>query len=410
MRGKLILPTLLCAFLIGCGSGASNGSTTKSQTTCPLDANASSELSTIKRSIPASFGADYQKYFVKYTSISTPNGKGIHIFAQDKVSDEKMLRAKHILEFYLTDYKGSQYGSNKNAIKDKMADNGATLILLNGTDDGTNEASEKINAQPLFANEIQVEGGPWYKTQDYFHRDASYEEILHLVHDTGIGVTGEKEFKGVLPIYAGKIKIAQTYALTKKIWEADDNDTLKEWTEENSLAQEYFASVVDAYYGLWGAWTGKTTSNMGSSMWGHYKPRDREEMKTEDKGGYAIMNNKFLHPYLTYNARIDATFTGTFSLKFDSTIPYSHHSRYLKNITLLGSNDTNVRVNELDNCIMGNSGNNAVIFSGSSDEYSIETKDGITTVKDNTQNRDGTNRLRYIEQLNFANKNVTIEK
>ncbi len=30
------------------------------------------------------------------------------------------------------------------------------------------------------------------------------------------------------------------------------------------------------------------------------------------------MNNKFFHPYLTYNARIDANFKDTFSLRFDN--------------------------------------------------------------------------------------------
>ncbi|PID87647.1 hypothetical protein CSB07_00495, partial [Candidatus Gracilibacteria bacterium] len=60
-------------------------------------------------------------------------------------------------------------------------------------DDGANKVAEKINAQPLYQNEIQTEGGDWYIKQNYKHRDAAYEEILHFVHDNGIGVDGNGE-------------------------------------------------------------------------------------------------------------------------------------------------------------------------------------------------------------------------
>lgn len=382
--------------------GLIDGNVTTTETNTILETNATDELSTIKRSIPSSFGDSYQKYFVKYTFLTAPNGKAINIFAQDKISDEKMLRAKHILEFYLTDYEGSVYGSDKSAVKNKMADNGATLLLLNGTDDGTNPASE-VGGQPLFENEIQIEGGTWYVAQNYEHRDASYEEILHLVHDNGIGVDGENGTDGVLPKFQAKIRASQANALSKKIWTADD-ETIKEWTNENSLTQEYLASVIDAYYGLWGAWDEQTDT----SMWGLYQPRDRAEIKTEDPQGYEVMDNQFFHPYITYNARIDESFTGTFSLKFDASIPYTYHSRYLKDITLLGSNNTNVRVNELNNSITGNSGENEVIFSSSSDEYTISTKDEVTTVTDNKENRDGTNSLENIEKITFSNETINL--
>lgn len=95
------------------------------------------------------------------------------------------------------------------------------------------------------------------------------------------------------------------------------------------------------------------------------------DMQTDDPMGYALMNNKFFHPYLTYDAHIDASLNGNFSLKFDASKPYTHHSKYLKDVTLLGSNNNTVTVNELDNKIVGNSGTNTVIFSGASTEYTI---------------------------------------
>ena len=33
-----------------------------------------------------------------------------------------------------------------------------------------------------------MEGGAWYMQNDWNHRDAALEEILHLVHDAGIGI------------------------------------------------------------------------------------------------------------------------------------------------------------------------------------------------------------------------------
>lgn len=37
---------------------------------------------------------------------------------------------------YLTNYASSEYGNDKSSVANKMAENGATLLLLNGSDDG----------------------------------------------------------------------------------------------------------------------------------------------------------------------------------------------------------------------------------------------------------------------------------
>ncbi len=121
-----------------------------------------------------------------------------------------------------------------------------------------------------------------------------------------------------------------------------------------------------------------------------------------------MITNKFFHPYLTYNARIDASLDGNFSLKFDNSKPYTHHSRYLKDITLSGKNNNTVTVNELDNHITGNSGINTVIFSGKSNKYKIEGDKTQATVTDMVVNRDGTNTLSNIEKLQFADKIIAL--
>ncbi|NBI51215.1 hypothetical protein EIZ48_01330 [Photobacterium alginatilyticum] len=303
-------------------------------------------------------------------------------------------------------YPGSEYGADKTAVANRMTDNNAILLLLNGSDDGTNRAAE-LDGQPLYQDEIQVEGHQWYIEQNYEHRDATFEEILHLVHDTGIGVDQYESFIGVLPDYQAEIRNAQVSALAGGIWGigSESLDWIEELSDENSLSQEYLASVVDSYYGLWGAWTESKTHG----MWGVYIAKTRDEIMSEDRLGAQLMRNKFFHPYLTYNARIDDSFSGDFSLRFDQNKPYTHHSQYLKDITLTGNNDANVIVNKLDNHITGNFGKNTVFFTGDSSQYYISSnQDGKVVISDLITGRDGVNMLSNIELAKFKDKIVSL--
>lgn len=403
MRKITLLCTLLFGIIlliaIGCDSKAENKPTKPKKEVVDEDLK-------ISHVIPSSLDEDGDSFYVdnfnRYTKIVAPNGKSIHIVAQDLITDEQIVRCRRILKHYLTNFSGSTYGSDKTAVTNKIAGNGAILCLLNG-EDGGNPIGEDVEGQPLYQNEIQVEGGDWYIKQNYAHRDASFEEILHFVHDNGIGVDGnEGGFMGALPLYQDEIRAAQVNALSKNIWGIGEPEWIAELTEENSLSQEYLAAVVDAYYGLWGAWTGSNTH----SMWGLYTAKVRSEIPTEDPMGNEVIKG-FFQPYLTYNARIDPNFSGTFSLKFDVTKPYTNHSRYLKDITLTGTKNSSVIVNELDNYITGNKGVNSVVFSGNKSEYTIVQQDkNITIVTDNTIDRDGTNRLKWIDNLQFADQTM----
>ena len=356
----------------------------------------------IENIIPNSLGKEYSNNFNRYTNVVTPNGGKIHIVAQSNLTDEQIVRARSTLEHFLENYPGSKYGSDKSELANKMSENGAILTLLNGQDDGNNPV--EVNGQALFENEIQVEGHPWYINQEYNnHRDATYEEILHLVHDYGIGIDGHNSFPGAMPEYQSEIREAQKIALSNNLWGIDAERWINELIDENSLTQEYLAALIDSYYGLWGAWTDSNTHG----MWGIYVAKTRDEILTEDPIGAEIMNNKFFHPHLTYNARIDSSFNGNFSLRFDSSKPYTNHSQYLKDITLLGSNDISVSINQLDNNITGNQGINTVIFSGNSSEYIINISDNKASVIDKISDRDGIIILQNIEKLEF--KDQTIE-
>ena len=357
----------------------------------------------IENIIPSNLGKEYSANFNRYTKVVTPNGGKIHIVAQSNLTDEQIVRTRSTLEHFLKNYPGSEYGDNKSELANKMAENGAILTLLNGQDDGNNPV--EVNGQALFENEIQLEGHPWYINQDYNnHRDATYEEILHLVHDYGIGIDGHNSFPGAMPKYQSEIRQAQKNALSTNLWGIGADRWINELTDENSLTQEYLAALIDSYYGLWGGWTDSNTHG----MWGIYVAKTRNEIFLEDPIGGEIMNNKFFHPYLTYNARIDSSFNGVFSLKFDSLKPYTNHSQYLKDITLLGNNDTSVYINQLDNNIIGNKGANTVIFNGNSSEYIIDITDIEISVTDKVSNRDGVNILKEIEKIKFTDQTIEL--
>lgn len=371
------------------------GTTPSTGTTTPQNALG------IEDTIPGGLGADYKKYFNRYTKITAPNGNPIHILAQNTISVNQIARARGVLQHYLTDLPNSLYGSDKSAIANKMANNNAMLLLLNGKDDGKNPAA-MLDGQPLYFEEMQTEGDSWYISQDYEnHRDATYEEILHLVHDYGIGVDGNASFDGASPNFQAEIRAAQQNALSNNLWGVGATDWITELTQENSLSQEYLAAIIDVYYGLWGA-----SSEL--PMGGLYVAKGRAGIATQDPTGQTLLDNKFFHPYLTYNARIDQTFSGMFSLTFDASLPYTHHSRYLKDVTLTGENDSNVRVNELENGITGNSGVNTVIFSGPSFEYGIENNGTTVVVTDCQDDRDGTNTLKMVEKLQFSDSTTTL--
>ncbi|MFT5684660.1 MAG: hypothetical protein ACI8RZ_005604, partial [Myxococcota bacterium] len=208
--------------------------------------------------------------FTHYTEVVAPSGQPVRIFAQGTISEAQILRSRNLLRFFLTDVPGSTYGADKSAVANAMADNEAVLVLVDGAHE---EGSEpRVNAQPLYHDELPVEGDEWYLTNNLDHRDAAFEEIFHLVHDTGIG-TYEP---GALPDYQTALLAEAEAAIADGRWGIATDPGVSDWIDElsreGSLAQEYIASVLDSYYGMWGAWDGE------GGMWGIYIAGDRDEV------------------------------------------------------------------------------------------------------------------------------------
>ena len=58
--------------------------------------------------LPENTPSVFTDVFTKYTKIIAPNGKPIHFLAREDWTDDKLLKARNIMEHFLTDYPGSQ--------------------------------------------------------------------------------------------------------------------------------------------------------------------------------------------------------------------------------------------------------------------------------------------------------------
>lgn len=358
-------------------------------------------------------GGVYKKYYSKYIQYIAPNGEPITIVAQDKVTDEQILKAYNQLSFYLEDFKTYK----KEDMANKIAENGGVLIMPNGADGESDIPERALMGQPLYQMEVPTVGSEWYIKNDYKHRDASYEEIFHMVHDYGIGIENNP---GALPNLQNKIYRAMKNSLPKNkkdwgkkgLWGLNSKDWLLELEKEGSMEQEYIVSVIDSYYGLWDSYT-----KSDGGMWGIYTSKTRDDIKKNDPMGYEIIS-EFLPSYITYMARIDPKFNGTFKMYYDESEPYTHKSRYLKNAMLLGSKNTGLIGNSEGNVLIGNNGNNKidgregidiVQFNGVSSDYKIIKKDRSIIVTNNKKG-DGRDTLRNIEILRFMDKDIKVSE
>ncbi len=355
----------------------------------------------------SALGGPGAKYYTKYLDYTAPNGKPIRILAQSEVTDEQMLYTYSVLDFYL--------GNLPAEVASKMADNQATLVLPNGADRDGGTPQEALFGQNLHYAEIVNVGSAWYVGSDYEHRDATFEEVFHMVHDYGIGTTTSPQ---AYPELAGRIAAAQQNALPAKqdewgkkgLWGLGSADWLKELSQEGSVEQEYIVAAIDSYYGLWEAY-----KEAPGGMWGMYVAGTRQEVKEKDPKGYEVVTS-FLPTHINSWMRVDPAFEGTFQMSRDPAQPYTFKSQYLTRLVLTGSNNTGVQGNDQDNLLMGNAGENVIDGStgtntvqlrGASSEYTISKEGDTVTVKDSVPDRDGTDTLRNIQVLRFTDQDIT---
>lgn len=374
--------------------------------------------------IPADAPAVFREVFAKYTKLIAPNGKPIHFLAQDGWSDARILKARNVMQHVLTDVPGSRYGADKSVVANAMADRKATMVLFNTEPElreafaNTDLRQADLSMQDLRANECPVEGHEDYMA--HRTRDASFEEIIHLVHDYGI--------KPALPEMQDALRAIDADATARGIWRGWPAD------EVENHPNEYIGVLYDNYLDLWTVlptlYEGRPIEDGdvpdGHTHFGAYGARGREAMRDTDPRGLAIVQ-EFFPPFLTYTPQLPPEFAGTFSLTRDESKRYTAKSQHLKDVTLTGSADSSLTGNGWDNTLTGNRGDNALqgnggndlldggegtdtaVFRGNADDYEVMRGDGPVRVVDKRVDRDGVDVLISIERLQFADRVVDLD-
>ena len=364
----------------------------------------------------------FRDYFVKYTKVLAPNGKPIHILAQDGWTDDQIKHGRNVLQHLLTDFPGFLYGHDKSPVANAMADSKATMVFFNTEEDlndamraGLGQATD-LSMQDLRANESPAVGDEDY--MGHVTRDAAYEEVWHLVHDYGI--------KPTLPDMIAEMRTAN---------DAAESNGWRAWPEDEpeEHPNEYVGVLIDNYYDLWAVtpalYEGRDIEPGDvperHSHFGRFFANSRAQVQEQAPLGYALIEN-FFHPYLTYTPELPDAFTGTFSMTFDPARAYTYKSQHLRKATLTGSTDANLTGNRHDNVLTGNAGNNGfeggggndelvggggedtAIFTGPASEYNIVYNQGSVTVRDLQEDRDGTDLLSDVELLRFSDSSVQV--
>jgi len=362
--------------------------------------------------LPAYAPAAIREQFERYTRLLAPNGKPIHFFAQDEVSDAQLIRAREVMRFYLTDAKSTRYGGDKSAVANAMADRSAALVYFNTEADAQRGFSGGLGELPLFfqdlyAEESVVEGSPAYL--DNSVRDATLEEVFHLVQGAGI--------QPAMPWYQYRIEFAAERAVERETW-----FTNPEWEAEGSSSFEYIISVIDVAYGLWA----HDPDGNGESFHGEYRYCRPEELATGDAVGLAVVR-AFLPEDFGFHARIDPNFEGEFSLQYDASLPYTLKSRFLSHVELTGDKATDLRGGDRRETLHGNAGDNQIfggagddvieggdgsdtaIYTGKLSEYEFtRVSDRVTLIRDSVADRDGLDFVGSVEWLQFADQRFSV--
>jgi uncharacterized protein YnzC (UPF0291/DUF896 family) len=133
------------ALLGGCSDDSDNTSQQKG-TVLPVVANSTFGSVVMTDEVPERFKVEGIETYVKitpkssnaYRATNTASVPTIHIIGTDDgVNNEKVRRAVMIMQHLLTNYAGSQYGTDKQPITNSMANRNATLILT--ADDDENQ-------------------------------------------------------------------------------------------------------------------------------------------------------------------------------------------------------------------------------------------------------------------------------
>ena len=340
----------------------------------------------------------------RYTHIQTPNGDYIQFLIQDEISEEMVVHARSVLEFYLTNIPSSNFGSNKSSVANSIAQSNAIMFLLNDEDEYENPFLEAVydsgvKGQDLLSTEIFPEGVEEYNQS--LARNATYEEILHFVHAYGI--------QSAIPWMQTELLVAMNQAIENDYYIPLSDLPVEDYDEE------YLAMGLECYFGLWA----HNPNGDGYSGDNEYAFNTRQAMESGDPQLYELIKD-FFGESLLYTPFLPNIFEGTFSMSYNPEIIYTHKSQYLDNVSLSGSFAVDILGNDKDNKLEGNfainhfnggagddliigyEGIDRSIYVGIRDEYMLDiVTDSSIQIIDLVPNRDGIDTLYGIEELEF---------
>ena len=343
----------------------------------------------------------------RYSHVIAENGDYIPILIQDNFTVDQITHVKRVLESYLVDIEDGEWGSNKAMISNAIGATNAILLLLNDEDEYENPnvwslMDSGAHGQDLLSTEVFPEGSVEYMNSS--HRNATYEEVLHFVHNYGIQIAN--------PTMQDEILSAMELAVESGYYNPLSDLPVEDWDEE------YLAMGLECYFGLW------SHDPSGNGFCGdqEYPFIDRAAMLEGDSILYNIIHG-FFGSHWNYQAQLPDNFTGNFHLSFQPSLDYTYRSQYLVDIKLTGSNNVSIYGNEFDNQVIGNAGSNLfygyqgddnfrglggqnrAIFSGGITEYdivqSVENSETLVSVIDFEPNRDGTDLYFDVVEFDF---------
>ncbi len=343
----------------------------------------------------------------RYTNVTAENGDLIPILIQDDYTIEQVAHVKRVLESYLVDMPGSDWGSNKSMVSNAIGATNSILLLLNDESEYENPyvwnlIDSGVMGQDLLATEVFPEGSVEYMNST--QRDATYEEVLHFVHGFGLQIASPAMQDAILS--AMNIAMESGYYIPLFDLPVEDYD------------EEYLAMGLECYFGLW------SHDPSGNGFCGdqEYAFITRQSMMEGDPELFDIISG-FFGTSLEYTASLPADFSGDFYLSYQPGQDYTYRSQYLKNIELSGFENVNIYGNDRANQVIGNAGDNIfqgfegddiflgsdgndrAVFIGDRDGYEVvtfqEADDSLLTVIDIQLGRDDTDRFSNVEEFEF---------
>jgi hypothetical protein len=366
--------------------------------------------------LPATVPAVVTDVFARYSQVTTPNGRRIHILAQSGVANPLHFRTRRVLEQHLTDVPLSTHGAAKSALRDELSVAQATFVIFRdaaSADPGAAGVAAFATAFPgfgqLVATDSIVEG-----TTEYVAAmpalDTTYSATARFVLNASR--TSHDAFRAELATRAADAQAAGFYVPAPGTQDVEG---------------DFLARTLEAYYGIWGH---DPLGNGRAGVDDLYSFGDRAAMSASDPATVALIET-FYAPFHTYPAFLPDGFTGTFATSFDAATPYTHRSRYISRVGLRGAVGARIEGNDFDGLYQGGTGDDEflagrgddrmeggndtdldrAIYSGLSTEYIVSPSPfggGATQVLDTVANRDGVDQVRFVEELVFTDMTINL--